>query len=969
MQPSRLVVGSLAILLGLPVFAAAQSTRFAYECSNPSTGLAAICLVKDDGTNRVVLSSPMAFRPKWSPDGSQIAFDSSTDVFVMNADGSNVIQVTHSATDGTEQEIRPAWSPDGASLIFQRQNLLTPSVNGLYVVAADGAAPPVLLVAANGLPPQAPAWSRDGKKIAFSRGSNLFTVNADGTGQTQIASNAWQPAWSPNSKKIAYQAFTSATLFVANADGSAPSQLTATGFSAAGPATWSSDGSRVAFWSQQGSPATYDLDIINADGTGGTQTIVSQHTGPEVPDWEHPGLPIILVPGFAGSRIVCGAQELWPNIAPTIFPVGISTPDFFDMRLASDGISNLPQGTCNPIAGPGTIVDTVLGSNIYKPAMDFLERIAPGRNYTFPWDWRTTPSVSLTEFDAFIDNVRAAHNGQKVVLMAHSMGGLLSRWYIDDPAHADKVARLLTVGTPYWGSPKALWPLAAGIESPTFSNLDPFIDNAEFQQWAVNAFGLYFLYPSSNYGAWLTVTSRGPSALDSAGVLDFVGNDLGGNAALLSQAFTAHATVLDGFKTNGVDYRAVVGTGLNTLGAITIDPFSVDLTYVSGDETVPATSGVQGIVGLPSLGEAVPIGYACGVSHVDLPGDPQVTDAVQDFLLTGGDLKGLTAPCSTSGFEIVALTVAPSAAPPVSHAASVATTSTTSSSSMTLDDAEIADKIDVLRLPTETVIVTNASNPTDFDLPPGTWRVRVTPIADGVKGAPAFYGPISGTATLSTGVTVAVLDNGTPASSAPPLVMPALLDFGTVNVGASTTLHVIVTNGWNSPVTIDNVALTSPLVGYSLSSTITTPIVIGPNGFFDIPVIFTPVSDGPVTTTLVVNSVGGQSSIALTGLGSGSPRQQLADTLIFFDASMTAGTLVGAGPGRSADGRAGAWRNMLVAAAALLDQGRTAEACSQLSDAAARVDGPLNPPDFVTGSALPLLLSKVRGVQTSLGCR
>ena len=58
--------------------------------------------------------------PAWSPDGRQIAFESDLDgdgeIFIMNADGSNVRQITHN----TIWDEGPAWSPDGTKFVFSR---------------------------------------------------------------------------------------------------------------------------------------------------------------------------------------------------------------------------------------------------------------------------------------------------------------------------------------------------------------------------------------------------------------------------------------------------------------------------------------------------------------------------------------------------------------------------------------------------------------------------------------------------------------------------------------------------------------------------------------------------------------------------------------------------------------------------------------------------------------------------------
>jgi hypothetical protein len=94
----------------------------------------------------------------------------------------------------------------------------------------------------------------------------------------------------------------------------------------------------------------------------------------------------------------------------------------------------------------------------------------------------------------------------------------------------------------------------------------------------------------------------------------------------------------------------------------------------------------------------------------------------------------------------------------------------------------------------------------------------------------------------------------------------------------------------------------------------------------------------------------------------------LEDVLTAFDGWVDAGTLAGAGPGRSADGRIGALRNMLVEAGNLLEAGDLAGACSQLWDAYLRTDGDPQPPDFVSGSSASLLADIILQLRNELGC-
>ena len=101
--------------------------------------------------------------PSWSPDGSQIAFDSDRDgnweIYVMDADGSNPTNLTNNAAD----DQRPAWSPDGSKIAFHSNR--DGNLDEIYVMDADGSNP--IRLTNNTDNDHCPSWSPDGSKIAF----------------------------------------------------------------------------------------------------------------------------------------------------------------------------------------------------------------------------------------------------------------------------------------------------------------------------------------------------------------------------------------------------------------------------------------------------------------------------------------------------------------------------------------------------------------------------------------------------------------------------------------------------------------------------------------------------------------------------------------------------------------------------------------------------------------------------------
>ena len=208
--------------------------------------------------------------------------DGDFDIYVMNADGSGVTQVTHN----TINEFDPIWSPNGQQIAFGRISGCCAAA--VVVINADGSGERVL--ADNGFPG---AWSPDGRQIAFSRNGDVYVMNVDGSGVTQLTHDgtASPTAWSPNGKQIAFTSFRSGNsdIYVMNTDGSGVIQLTddpATDFG--DRAGWSPDGRRFVFSSTRDG-GDIDIFVMNADGTGVTQLTHNDFIADDDPVWSPDG--------------------------------------------------------------------------------------------------------------------------------------------------------------------------------------------------------------------------------------------------------------------------------------------------------------------------------------------------------------------------------------------------------------------------------------------------------------------------------------------------------------------------------------------------------------------------------------------------------------------------------------------------------------------------------------------------------
>ena len=190
--------------------------------------------------------------------------DGDFDIYVMNADGSRVTQVTHN----TINEFDPIWSPNGQQIAFGRISGCCAAA--VVVINADGSGERVL--ADNGFPG---AWSPDGRQIAFNRNGDVYVMNVDGSGVTQLTHDgtASPTAWSPNGQQIAFISTRDGDeeIYVMNADGSGVTRLTHNpGRDEGDRAGWSPDGRRFVFSSDRDGGQLH-IFVMNADGTGATQ--------------------------------------------------------------------------------------------------------------------------------------------------------------------------------------------------------------------------------------------------------------------------------------------------------------------------------------------------------------------------------------------------------------------------------------------------------------------------------------------------------------------------------------------------------------------------------------------------------------------------------------------------------------------------------------------------------------------------
>ena len=116
--------------------------------------------------------------------------DGDQEIFVMDADGSKVRQLT----DNDDRDSRPAWSPDGERIAFRSDR---DGDDEIFVMDADGSK--VRQLTDNDDWDLGPAWSPDGERIAFRSDrygeDEIFVMNADGSGVYSTSQQGTTPSF------------------------------------------------------------------------------------------------------------------------------------------------------------------------------------------------------------------------------------------------------------------------------------------------------------------------------------------------------------------------------------------------------------------------------------------------------------------------------------------------------------------------------------------------------------------------------------------------------------------------------------------------------------------------------------------------------------------------------------------------------------------------------------------------------
>jgi len=284
---------------------------------------------------QLTFSSGSDIDPELSPDGRTVAYSSNAtgrfEIWTIGVDGKHMARLTDLGLEARS----PRWSPDGSILAFL---LVRGNLTELWEVdKAGGSLRPLVIT----LSVSTFEWNPDGRKIVFdSRSSGswrIYTVSTD-KGVTALLFEGRYPSWSPDGGRIAYCETTEAnyTIAIRAADGSGAKRLTDATYSSVRPA-FTHDGSGLVFISNRfGSWALWTMEV------DGSHLSVLGTFGMDVDPNLTPTLSV------SQSRVTLGARAIGGSVGLLLFVLNdtLLNPD-----LPFRGVYDSPVGVYLGTAG------------------------------------------------------------------------------------------------------------------------------------------------------------------------------------------------------------------------------------------------------------------------------------------------------------------------------------------------------------------------------------------------------------------------------------------------------------------------------------------------------------------------------------------------------------------------------------------------------------------------------------------
>ena len=258
-----------------PLSVAFQSSR---------DGNSEIYLMNADGSDqtRITVHPAMDVEPDLSPNGKQIVFTSTrsgnADIWLLDLRTGELVNLTGTAA----AEGWPRWSPNGKQVAFHSDR-----DGNFEIYVLDLRTGALERVTTYGGVDMWPEWSPDGKTLALRRDLDVWTLELRTGALAQLTTHPaldQMAAWSPNGRQLAFMSLRDGycAVFLMDADGGGQVNLTpkdpadaAAAWCSRAP-SWSTNGRQILFMSRR--PSTggdWEVFVMNADGSGQTRLTVA----------------------------------------------------------------------------------------------------------------------------------------------------------------------------------------------------------------------------------------------------------------------------------------------------------------------------------------------------------------------------------------------------------------------------------------------------------------------------------------------------------------------------------------------------------------------------------------------------------------------------------------------------------------------------------------------------------------------
>jgi pimeloyl-ACP methyl ester carboxylesterase len=308
--------------------------------------------------------------------------------------------------------------------------------------------------------------------------------------------------------------------------------------------------------------------------------------------------PVVFIPGILGTEILNDDEKLWADGTR----MALTNNDHFMDALAykEDGTPSDNNLKVGKVISKESIFDY---TETFKQEFINQGYVEDENLFMFPYDWReditTTADIYLKQK---IDEIASSTKASKIDIIAHSQGGLvIKKLLLNLPEYQNKIGKLIFLGTPHLGAPKAAKVLLYG-DSMGVSYLKLGLDPNELKLIGKNIPAVYQLLPSQEYfqhspgyyGTMETPWFKDPkiTLYDYETTKEKLKAE-GLNTMLLDEVKNFHTTEYDNFdfSNTGIEAYNIMGCVSPTLHSMLVKKRDFDkLVYGPGDGTVPIFS-------------------------------------------------------------------------------------------------------------------------------------------------------------------------------------------------------------------------------------------------------------------------------------------------------------------------------------------------------------------------------------------